>query len=712
MYAVGYDSKLEITLLPEVAIPQRTLFRFNVQGYNTRYATEDRNAPNGGGDWSFVTRNSDSEKTTLDKKAGVPGIDLMGVIYMTSLIPTDTKIGVVENRVRVTITLTNVVPPKARLVIIHPEAFMRNANAAFDGALIELGSNFPRLVEKTTLQNVITLEALDEAFQPDVPLLIDIGLSNPQISPSALINIWSFETSSDATGSWVQQNCNRNVSGFKIFGQFGTAAVTATVLSPTANTIVAVRFVLKSALPYTPVINTDPAVGSRVRIWMPPGWKPLPECGTGDPTYPFSREYNPFREGVKFPFPAPPAVNYFEIPSGTNCRDYYDGASGLYYILLFIDGIVDYGLDYAFEFGATNPRYTPEPALNVWRYETLLNNVILHLRQDVPGFELEQIEEVTVTPGDTTTQIMNRITFYMMSDKYIPGGSTIQITAPAGYQFTCAFFRTDEGLSATTTCGTRAPNRAEFVIDTQDPKQPRSPFRLYVRAFNPEFTPQVNEWAFNILSPLKRSIDIRDRVPGFDITGVISPVNITPTFPYLGQSNPLRIEFLPSTILNQADNGNELVLTAPPNYIFYRNCTAFYLRTTQTTTTLADNSGYPPTFVFPPPGITCEGFDNNTALITLPNGAGLLRNRYLLELEVLNPLNFSAVNNEWSFITRVVNPTTYRIVDANRTLNGFELAELVPLNLDESGAVHIHSWCSGLALACVVANLVRLAADR
>mmetsp|Transcript_104385 Transcript_104385/g.164729 ORF Transcript_104385/g.164729 Transcript_104385/m.164729 type:complete len:2315 (-) Transcript_104385:164-7108(-) len=716
MLVIGYDSKLEITLLPEVAIPQRTLFRFNVQGYNTRLPTEDSDAPNGGGNWNFVTRNSDSEKTVLDKKENVIGIDLMGVIYMNSLVPEDTKIGVVENRVKITIMLTNVVPPKARLVITHPAEFMRNANAAFDGALINLGVNFPRSVDKTTVQNIITLEALDEAFQANVPLLIDIGLSNPDISPAVAANIWTFETSTDASGSWVQQNCNRNVSGFKIYGQFGIAMVTATVLSPTANTIVACRFNLKSALPFNANdgFGNNPNVGSRIRIWMPLGWQPLPNCGTGDVTYPYSREYNPFREGVKFPFEAPPAVTYFEIPPGTDCINGYDGGSGQHYILLLIDGLVDYGLDYAFEFGATNPRYTPAADQNVWRFETLSDGVILHLRQNVPGFTLEQIEEVTVTPGDTTTQVMNRITFYMMSDKHIPGGSTIQITAPVGYEFTCAFFRTDEGLSATTTCGTRAPNRAEFVIDTQDPKAPRSPFRLYVRAFNPEFTPQVNEWAFNILSPLKRSIDIRDKVTGFDITGRISPVNISATFPYLGEMNPLRIEFLPSTIMNQADNGNELFITAPPNYIFYKNCTGFYLRTTQTTTTQADTSGYPSSFVFPPPGIKCEGFDNEQVLITLPDGAGLLRNRYLLELEVYNPpgFNYSVINNQWSFITRVRNSEVLRIVDANRSINGFELQPLVPLNLDESAAVPTQPWCSILALAWLVTQVVRLTAER
>ena len=36
-------------------------------------------------------------------------------------------------------------------------------------------------------------------------------------------------------------------------------------------------------------------------------------------------------------------------------------------------------------------------------------------------------------------------------------------------------------------------------------------------------------------------------------------VDIQATFPYFGQLNPLRVVFVQSTILNQADIGNELV---------------------------------------------------------------------------------------------------------------------------------------------------------
>merc|ERR1719247_1285002 len=101
--AVGRGSDLELVFQNEVALPQRTLFKFDVQGYNTRLATQDKGAPFDGGKWRFLTRNSDSEKTVLDRKLAVPGLDLMGVIYMDSMVPDDTKIGVVENRVKMTL---------------------------------------------------------------------------------------------------------------------------------------------------------------------------------------------------------------------------------------------------------------------------------------------------------------------------------------------------------------------------------------------------------------------------------------------------------------------------------------------------------------------------------------------------------------------------------------------------------------------------------
>merc|ERR550532_3153268 len=108
---------------------------------------------------------------------------------------------------------------------------------------------------------------------------------------------------------------------------------------------------------------------------------------------------------------------------------------------------------------------------------------------------------------------------------------------------------------------------AEFTVDSQDAKPPESPFSLFVTVSNPEFTPPDNTWSFSLVNPLGRVFDSRTGVGGFDITGPIQ-AEIRPDFAYIGEGNPLSVVFLQSTIMNQAENGNELVLVAPEGYIF------------------------------------------------------------------------------------------------------------------------------------------------
>ncbi|OLP96858.1 Pentatricopeptide repeat-containing protein, chloroplastic [Symbiodinium microadriaticum] len=317
------------------------------------------------------------------------------------------------------------------------------------------------------------LEAIEEGYPADIPLVVILGLSNPEISPTRVNNIWTFEAFSLSTGEEQLLNVNLNVTGFKIFGEFSGAYVTGTVLSPLATNVVGIWLNLKSPLR----ASLDTGQTSQMRLWLPPTFQPLPDCGNAL----FSLSYDVGRELVKNPFPI--TISYLSLPSGTYCFDRYDEISGQWYVELTIEQEVSYGLDYAFEFGLTNPFRTPATADNVWRFETLQNDVILHLRRSVPGFELEQIKDVRVTPSDTTTLLpLHRLEFYIMSDKYIPGGSKIEITAPHGFGFTCAFFSTDAGLAITTTCYVRMPNIAEFTMDTSDPKQPNSPFRLFVYA--------------------------------------------------------------------------------------------------------------------------------------------------------------------------------------------------------------------------------------
>ena len=48
-----------------------------------------------------------------------------------------------------------------------------------------------------------------------------------------------------------------------------------------------------------------------------------------------------------------------------------------------MDGLLEYGLDYAFQFGVTNAENEPLAADNFFRFETLMDGVILHLERDI-----------------------------------------------------------------------------------------------------------------------------------------------------------------------------------------------------------------------------------------------------------------------------------------------------------------------------------------
>jgi len=324
------------------------------------------------------------------------------------------------------------------------------------------------------------------------------------------------------------------------------------------------------------------------------------------------------------------------------------------------------------------------------------------------------IEDQSSTVPPSISKFGNRITLSMMSNKYIIGGSKIIVRAPKGFTFHCRYFATDPGLASTTTCFVQTTvtpsgvlrNKCEFMIDSQDPKPERSPFKIFVYVANPEFTPQPNTWDFTIIGPLGNTIDMREAVPGFDVTGEIF-TRVDPNFPYKSETNKISVIFLPTTIMNQADDGNELVLTAPPGYVFPLNCSSWSFRlTTQPTVPPGTSLSSP---VFPPAGTTCRGTDSNVVVITLPSGAGLSINNYTLAINVNNP---ASVQNSttWTFLTRVVNPTVgIRIVDVNRTIQGFDLKTIVPVDKTESAAQPRRisaAWC--LVILAVVQFAGRL----
>jgi hypothetical protein len=311
------------------------------------------------------------------------------------------------------------------------------------------------------------------------------------------------------------------------------------------------------------------------------------------------------------------------------------------------------------------------------------------------------IKTVTIKPFVTTAlQALNRIEFDMVSEKYIPGGSNIIVTGPRGFIFTCAFFRV-RGLSNTTTCKARG-NIVEFTVDSADAKKPNFAFTIIVYVSNPMYTPQPNTWKFGIVSALGDFIDSRQNVPGFDVTGELK-AEINAQFPYKGQRNLLTIVFLPTTILNQADEGNELAVQGPEGFFFGSNCSAFDMSLTLPPPEDPDPGMYGSDYKFPPPGTTCTGYDNASFTIRFPNGIGLLRANYTMTINVKNPLFEPNISNDWIFVSRVRNEEIgQRIVDANRELTGFTLRTLEPVNQGESGAANVQqhlAWAIALLIA-------------
>lgn len=573
-------------------------------------------------------------------------------------------------------------PAPARLRIIYPVEFA--ADTGGDRRVRILGG-FQR-VSSSHQGNVVDIDSNDEPL-PKYTEQLSITMSNPGISAPEANNYWKFETSSILYR--VTYDVNFDVPGFKIYGDFRTAEAVGAILSPNVPNTVGIWFVLESDLPF---LGFDSAIENNLRVHLPPGFRAIDsedkdgnmrDCGFNDYSQP---------NNAKQVLPSDER-QFLPMPSGTECRRVETPEGN--YIELKVDGDIEYGLDYAFQFTVINAEHTPSN--NVFRFETLVDGVILHLQENIQGFNLESLHTFAITPQDTTANMnLARITFDMMSDKAIPGGSEIYLYAPRGFAFTCAYFRTT-GLAPTTQCytGTRdGLPMAKFTVDTQGElgkgsgMQPMDPFQILVFVQNPPYTPQPNHWAAEIISPLKNFIDKIKDVEGFYITGPID-VRIMPTFAYKGERNGLAIEFIPTTILNQADDGNEIMITAPLGFEFERNCTDFRLRWTNLEQLHLDDDSlrtYPNVeqYNFPPPHHTCQGSGSNVLYVRLGRHAGLLTPyNYTIEVDVINPKFEINTTNIWTFKTQVRHPAerpgdpdTVKIVDANLNIMGFFLRDL------------------------------------
>jgi len=350
------------------------------------------------------------------------------------------------------------------------------------------------------------------------------------------------------------------------------------------------------------------------------------------------------------------------------------GTNTGWFVDLQLDKTLFYGQDYAFAFGIVNPEKMPPTYLNEWRFETRVDGVILHLKRGIQSFTLEQLKLFKITPYDTTAlRGLAKMMFTLRSDKAVPGGSKIVIQAPQGFVFQCGFFRTI-GLSPTTTCSAKV-TKITFTVDTQDFKVANSKMQIIAYAQNPQYTPQPNFWSVQIISPLGQAVDTLDDFPGYDITGGIVS-RVLAQFPYKGQRNSITVEIFPTTIMNQADNGNEIVVTGPEGFVFTENCTEFALRFSNMEQ-IDDRYPNRDQYYFPPDGTTCQGNGLNELVVRLPNGAGLLTPyNYTIDVKTTNPkhdLNDTA--NVWKVVTRVNNPDYYRVIDANLSFEGFFLRE-------------------------------------
>ena len=235
---------------------------------------------------------------------------------------------------------------------------------------------------------------------------------------------------------------------------------------------------------------------------MPKGFQGQKECGRDL----FNRMYQKNKDPLHEPFNE--MIDYAPLPTGTDCERYTDFRTGLHYVELRVQTRLEFGNDYAFEFGIYNAEVIPPPTWNdftktwdsnnVWRIETLLDGVVLHLERDIPGYDLAEIYKTNIIPGDTTTRIQNnKIMFEIMSVKLIPGASTIRVLAPVGFSFRCGYKET-YNLSKTTTCQTR-DNEFSLDMDTLDELQAHQHFAFEIFTINPSFTPNPNTWSKKII---------------------------------------------------------------------------------------------------------------------------------------------------------------------------------------------------------------------
>jgi hypothetical protein len=387
---------LELTLSKRAFVPRQQLVRLQVAGYNT--LAETLRGQFNKGFWHFVTRNADSVKTPLDEKMVDP-YPLAGVVYVELIEPGIVTVNEADNEVTVVFKLDTELQQPGVLRVTYPEKFVSDTGS---NPRVEAFGDLRKSI-KNPIGNMVEFILEDDPLPKHAEHSFAVFMSNPGISPPPHENIWKFETLSDGK----RVDCNFDVPGFKIYGDFSQSEVAGAILAPGVHNIVGIWFKLATDLEYTSE--------SYMRIWLPKGYEVESDCGFDD----FKLEYTRI-PNAKEAFPD--TVKFAPLPSGSSCSAELDQDSGQFYVSLKIDAMLEFGVDYAFQFGVTNPEKQPLPIDNVVRFETLVNGVILHLRRDIRGFQLERLKVFNIEPFDTTSMLpMAKLQLTLVSDKNIPG---------------------------------------------------------------------------------------------------------------------------------------------------------------------------------------------------------------------------------------------------------------------------------------------------
>jgi hypothetical protein len=289
-----------------------------------------------------------------------------------------------------------------------------------------------------------------------------------------------------------------------------------------------------------------------------------------------------------------------------------------------------------------------------------------------------ELQDVVISASDSSRKQRAIISVQLKSSKRITGGSTIRVIAPIGfvcYQGFIEHILIPGGHElASTTIVTSRNNFIEIQLDSQDAVEKNIPFGYRSKCDNPEFTPASNVWSVEITDINGNFLDILQTYPGYDVTGQMA-VNIIPDFAFKGKPNVLEIQFLPDTILNQADYENILEVRAPLNYKFPRECNYALFYTNENDLISSSMGSQALGMKFPPEGLECVGSGNETLTIKFPQGSGLLVFNYTLQVTVINAAD-NGLTRIWQLETKKkaeITDTLYTIVDANRAVQGFTL---------------------------------------